>query len=197
MVPLRALRSATQLARAGFHSTQDFVHSMQNGALRTPVNLHAEPTGDCLTDFLPRDGHKVLCPLCGDESPDEHHYCSACASTAPIRTDLRAVVANLLSEVEAASFINMELVDSLVHGICPSVFGGRFCIRRSYGLCGDGGCSDSFGGKCERDPCALTTCHHPTQGARADFSAPARALNSGGSSAATQACVPYRHVLGV
>ena len=103
MVPLRALRSATQLARAGFHSTQGFVHSMQNGALRTPVNLHAEPTGDRLTDFLPRDGHKVLCPLCGDGSPDELHYCSACASTAPIRTDLRAVVANLLSGVEAAS----------------------------------------------------------------------------------------------
>jgi hypothetical protein len=114
MVPLRALRSATQLARAGFHSTQGFVHSMQNGALRTPVNLHAEPTGDRLTDFLPRDGHKVLCPLCGDKSPDEHHYCSACASTAPIRTDLRAVVANLLSGVEAASFINMQLVDSLI-----------------------------------------------------------------------------------
>ena len=114
MVPLRALRSATQLARAGFHSTQGFVHSMQNGALRTPVNLHAEPTGDRLTDFLPRDGHKVLCPLCGDGSPDELHYCSSCVSTAPIRTDLRAVVANLLSGVEAASFINMELVDSLI-----------------------------------------------------------------------------------
>jgi len=94
--PLRALHSSTRLARAGLYSAQGFLFCLHNSCLRTPWNSFSGADSEYLDSFLPKEGGRHICPLCGGAKPNEFHFAAVCPVTASIRGELRSAVASLL-----------------------------------------------------------------------------------------------------